>query len=183
MNQVALRFAEPNEKRKIYEWLALSDVTSQMFDDDNPPETWENFNRDESDFLFDHSAPELGGYLIITLGGEEMGAISYACFHLIDKVAELDIWMRSFKYCGLGYGVDALNQLIDKLHREQGIKEFIIRPSKENVAAIRAYKKCGFTLFEDFDPRNYVKEEFYDMYGDGDYGLGGDITLIRRYNI
>jgi len=56
----------------------------------------------------------------------------------------LDIWMRAIKYCGFGFGGDALNTLCDYLHQIYGVTNFVISPSGRNKQAIASYQKCGF---------------------------------------
>lgn len=65
----------------------------------------------------------------------------YACFHLKPQKAEIDIWLKERKYCGKGYGTEALKLLCDYLKSNYSIKEFIIRPSVKNKHAIRDMKK------------------------------------------
>jgi diamine N-acetyltransferase len=71
--------------------------------------------------------------------------------------------LRSSEVCGRGYGSDALLALTRHLHETFGVTKFILRPSRRNTRAIRAYAKAGFRLLPLTD------EEQAERYGPGDY--------------
>jgi hypothetical protein len=57
--------------------------------------------------------------------------------------------MRATKYCGFGFGSDALATLCDYLHQRYGVTNFVISPSREGInkrsphiknAALNAYQ-------------------------------------------
>jgi RimJ/RimL family protein N-acetyltransferase len=95
-------------------------------------------------------------------------------------VTELDIWMNSEAHCGNGYGTDALVALSEYLHEARGIHTLIMRPSARNARAVRAYNKAGF--MSSGKPMDaYMPPEYLPLFGDGDYGPGGDTLLVREY--
>lgn len=171
---VVLRPADESDRRAIYEWLAESDVTPSMMGlplfPDTPPPTWEDFCRDYGPRFFDGTMPEVERSYIIEVEGEPVGHVNYEVIDPVRGLAELDIWLRSEDDTGRGYGPDTLDALTRHLCQAFGITEFIIRPSRRNKRAIRAYIKAGFT------PLSLTNEQQTELYGPGDY----DDTVAMR---
>ncbi|TCT17197.1 diamine N-acetyltransferase [Natranaerovirga pectinivora] len=184
--QIILKPSKLSDKRKIYEWLCLSETARSHMGppnfEDTPIPSWEEYCEDFEDYYFDGSKPECGQLWIISYENEEIGAICYSSFHLKGKSAELDIWMSTEKHCGKGFGSESIKVFCDYLIQILGIERFIIRPSKRNTRAVRAYEKGGFVKVLDEDKQKVVKEflldEYLDVYGQGDYGIGDDVVLI-----
>jgi diamine N-acetyltransferase len=105
-----------------------------------------------------------------------VGCISYTCFHLRPGVAEIDLWLADESLCSKGYGTAAIRTLLDWLARELGIHTALIRPSRQNARAIRAYEKCGFSPMPG-DIADCMLPEFLAPYGEGDFGEGGTVNL------
>lgn len=175
------------DKRKVYEWLCLSETAKSHMGapdfEDAPIPTWEEFEEDFKDYYFDGSKPNFGQLWIIKNENKEIGAICYSSFHLKEKKAELDIWMGTEKNCGRGLGTDAIKIFCEYLMGKYDINKFIIRPSKRNIRAVKAYEKAGFVKISDQDKdkvvKEYLLEEYLDIYGKGDYGIGDDVVLIK----
>ncbi len=111
--------------------------------------------------------------------GRDVGCISYTCFHLKLGVAEIDLWLADESLCSKGYGTVAIRALLDRLGRELGIHTALIRPSRENARAIRAYAKCGFSPMPG-DISDYMLPQYLAPYGEGDFGEGGTVNLALR---
>lgn len=162
---VNLRVAQLTDRRKIFEWLTQSDVTPSMMGEprypDHPMPSWDEFQQDYSEAFFNEHGDEKGRNYIILLGESEIGTIGYDNLDRQKRSVDLDIWMKGEKYCGHGYGSDAINGLVDYLHEQYGITTFRVDPSARNDRAIRAYKKAGFRI----EP-NYVMNRPPD-YSDG----------------
>ncbi len=139
-----------DDRRTIYEWLAHSDVTRSMMGmplfPDSPVPTWEEFCEDHMPHFFDGSAPLLGRSFMIVAGEDAAGQIYYNEIkeRRGAKRVEIDMWMRAEKYCGRGYGGDALATLCDYLRDRLGVNEVMMQPSARNPRAIQAYGKIGF---------------------------------------
>ncbi len=115
---------------------------------DHPIPSFEEFCKDYTPSFFNDSGNGKGRNFIITVNNEDVGTIGY---DLLDKEEDrviLDIWMKAEKYCGRGYGSDALKAICNYLHEEYGITNFIISPSARNKRAIAAYKKAGFMFMD-----------------------------------
>jgi RimJ/RimL family protein N-acetyltransferase len=122
-----------------------------------------SFCEDYGPHFFDGTRQEVGRSFIIEVNGEAVGHINYDGMDLARGIAELDIWLRSSEVSGKGYGSDALVALTRYLHETFGVAEFILRPSRRNTRAIRAYAKAGFARLQ------LTNEEQAGIYGPGDY--------------
>lgn len=147
---ISLRPATLDDRRPIYEWAVHSDCTQSMLGlplyPDHPAPTWEAFCVDHKLHFFDGSAPHLGRCFIILSNGESVGQVYYNDIDERDgrKRTEMDLWMRAERYCGKGYGSDALLTLCEYLTSRMDLQEFMVQPSARNPRAIRAYEKIGF---------------------------------------
>jgi RimJ/RimL family protein N-acetyltransferase len=166
---VKLRPSTLEDRRTIYEWATQSDATSAMIGPPTYPDhsipSWEEFCSDHTPHFFDGSAPFLGRCFIIIVGDEPVGQVYYNDIEMInqERRVELDIWMRAEKYCGKGYGSDALLTLCRYLVREFDVVTFMVQPSARNPRAIRAYKKIGF------QPLKLSLDEARELWGPNDY--------------
>ncbi len=180
---LTIRYATLADKQAVYEWLCCSDTTSLHLGPPDYPEspvpTSEEFARDFEDFYFQSEGRHQGSVMIIERTGEPIGCLCYACFHLQPRAAELDIWLKERRLCGHGLGAEALRLLVEHLRRELGITRFLIRPSARNTRALRAYAKAGFVERPEKVPalRSFLKDEDWEAYGGGDYGLEGTAVM------
>lgn len=158
---VTLRPATLQDRKPVYEWLTKSDLTSSILGPPKYPESeipsWEEFTEDYKNYFFDSSQPFSGRCFIIEVNGEPVGQINHDNIYAEDNSTELDIWLKSSKYTGKGYGTDALQTLCAFLNAEYSCKRFIIAPSKRNPAAIQAYRKAGFRESSEI-PENFVPD-------------------------
>lgn len=180
---ISIRHAALDERQKSYEWFCLSNTAPLHMGEPDYPESpipdQDQFNEDFEDFYYLEAGIRKGSVMIIHNDEEEIGCLCYACFHLKRDCAELDIWLKDLKYCGKGYGPQALNLLIEYLKKNLGIKKLIIRPSEKNISAIKAYEKAGFQRRRDKlkTIEEYLLPEYLEKYGPGDYGPGQTAVL------
>jgi RimJ/RimL family protein N-acetyltransferase len=174
---VVLRPATLADRRPIYEWAACSDATPAFQGPptfpDEPVPTWEAFCDDYKPYFFDGSAPMLGRCFVILVGDEPVGQLNYNDIEErgATRRTELDIWLRAERFCGHGYGTDALLTLCDYLAREFGVQEFMMQPSARNPRAIRAYEKVGFASQE------LLRAEAEAEWGHSDYY--DSVTMVK----
>jgi diamine N-acetyltransferase len=149
VGRVALIPATPEDITRIYQWLALSDLTSSMLGppdfSDNAIPSWEEFQKDYNPMFFTDDDPYHGRSFIIDFENEAVGHINYNEFNPGTPV-ELDIWLSASRHCNKGLGTAAIKLLCDYLHTTLGCQEFIIAPSARNTRAIKAYQKAGFSI-------------------------------------
>ena len=170
---VVLLPAQSEDRRKIYVWLCGWSDRAVYKEHPSLEEMM-----DEEDYFYDGSSPEKGRYFIIKADQEEVGCISYTCFHLKSGVAEFDIWLKDESVCGKGYGNQAIMLLLDHVRSMLKIHTVLIRPYRKNHRAIHVYKKCGFVPML-LPISAYMKEEFLEIYGAGDCGVEDTENLIR----
>jgi len=185
-NIIELIPATIDDKQQIYEWCFHSETTKCHAGPPDYPEapiaTAEEFFRGNGgyeDYYFTGKRPQDGRGFLIIHGDEPVGFVSYASFHLNPGVSELDIWMNSETHCGKGFGTDALVALSEHLRQTFGKHTLIMRPSAKNERAVRAYNKAGFTV-SDKPIDTFMPPKYLPIFGDGDYGSGGDVLLVRE---
>lgn len=148
--KVTLRKADESDRRKVYEWLAHSDLTSSYLGPprfpDHPIPTWEEFRSHFCAHYFDDGDAFAGRSYIILSTDEEIGMVGHNRIDMVRKETEMDIWLARRVYAGQGYGPDALETLCTHLRTTYGIQLFISRPSARNHRAISAFEKAGFRL-------------------------------------
>lgn len=182
--ELMIRHALIDEKRKTYEWMCLSDTATAHMGgtefSENPIPNWDEFQEAFEDSYYTEIGRKSGSVMIINNEDEEIGCTCYACFHLHEQMAELDIWLKSESECGKGIGTQALKETIYYLNKDFGINKFLIRPSEKNARAIKSYQKAGFTYRNDKEDvlRRYYKPECFDIYKGGDYGFENTAVLI-----
>ena len=166
---VRLRLSTLDDRRRIHDWFAHSDLTASMAGEplfsDSPPATWEEFCEDHTPHFFEGEITEMGRCFIMQVNGEDVGQIYFNDIETKNgiKRVELDMWMRAEKYCGNGYGSDALDTLCHFLAQRFGVEQFMVQPSARNPRAIRAYEKVGFVRL------NVPLEEAVREWGPNDY--------------
>jgi RimJ/RimL family protein N-acetyltransferase len=162
-SMIFLRPATETDRKVIFQWLTLSDLTSSMLGPpvfmDAPIPSWEQFVEDYEDHYFNDSDPEAGRSFIIQKGALSIGHISYNDIHE-DRSTELDIWMASSAFTGKGFGTKAIQVLCTHLHSALGCMTFYMAPSMRNKNAIRSYMKAGFE--ETSDVPLWFVPDYYD---------------------
>jgi len=183
--KVELVPATLDDKQKIYDWCFHSETTKSHSGPpdylENPISTWEEFfDEGYVDYFFTGMEPENGRGFMILYDREPIGFISYCSFHLKPRKSEFDIWMHSEAHCGKGFGTDAIVALSGYLNKNIGVTELIMRPSVKNTRAVKTYMKAGFEK-SDKSPSDFLLPEYIPLYGDGDYGEGGDVLLRKKF--
>jgi RimJ/RimL family protein N-acetyltransferase len=182
-NLVNLVPATLDDRQKVYDWCFHSETTKSHAGPPDHPDihipTFAEFYSEYADYFFTGTEPGDGRGFMILHQEEPIGFISYTSFHLKPHKSELDIWLNSEANCGRGFGTEAIIMLGDYLGKILGINELIMRPSVKNARAIKSYEKAGFKKSQT-SPGDYLKDEFVAVYGDGDYGAGGDVLMIKR---
>lgn len=155
-DRIILTPATLDDRRRIYDWMAHSDITCQMMGppefEDNPIPEWEFFKNDYNPDFFNDEDPDQGRSYIIQVNGESVGHINYNEIERSTNTAELDIWMAGSRFCNKGYGSDAIETLCHYLATQLHCTRFVLAPSARNKNAIRAYEKCGFKKSPEIPP-------------------------------
>lgn len=158
---ITLKPATLLDKRTVYNWLAHSNLTSEMLGPPNFPDipipNWDNFNDDYLDHYFDGSQPLKGQCFLIIHNAQQIGQINYNEIDTNSNSTEIDIWLADRKFTGKGLGTEAIKMLCDYLGRSFNCKSIYIAPSRRNVNAIKAYTKAGFTETQIL-PDNFIPD-------------------------
>jgi RimJ/RimL family protein N-acetyltransferase len=158
---LTIRPATLPDKKKIFNWLANSDLTSEMLGppnfSDNPIPTWDEFDKDYLDYFFDGSQPMKGRCFVLEHKGQEIGQINYNEIDTNTKSTEIDIWLSERQFTGKGLGTEAIKALCNYLDKSFDCKTIYIAPSKRNSIAIKSYKKAGF-METDQLPMNFIAD-------------------------
>ncbi len=174
-NRVRLRPATTADKQPVWEALAFSDLTETLLGrpgtPDNPALSWEDFCEQYPIYFFDDSELEEGRSFIIEMDKQAIGHINYKGIDRDQKRTELDIWLFAERYCGLGYGTDALNTLCEHLAGRFDLEGFFIKIAHRNLRALQAYEKAGFTIAELSD------DEALAEFG---YSFGADTVFMVK---
>lgn len=166
--KISLRLAYMKDRRTLYEWMYKSDASSNIFGPPTYPEkegrTWEEFKSLWASYYFQAPLTGRGHVFVIEKDGEGIGGIA---FHRADSKnrSEIDIWMRSEKDCGQGFGSEAVDLLTCFLYREFGIAFFWLQPSARNPRSIRAYQKTKFKqlpLTADEGKQEFGFQDYHD---------------------
>jgi RimJ/RimL family protein N-acetyltransferase len=168
---VILRASTPDDRRIVFDWLANSDLTSSMLGEptfpDEPVPSWEEFCEDHTPHFFEGEITERGRCFIMQVNNEDVGQIYFNDVEERNgiKRVELDMWMRTEKYCGKGHGSDALETLCVFLAKRFSVDQFLVQPSARNRRAIRAYEKAGFVSLAvplDEAVKEWGPNDYYD---------------------
>ncbi len=149
--ELALRPARPSDAPTVWRWCARSDLTAAMMGPPLFPEvpvpTLDEFLADYGAHYFDGSAPDDGQGFVLEVDGEPVGWVNtneHVRLHDGACVTELDLWLASSAYTGLGYGRRALALLGERLAAERWVDLMFVQPSARNPRAIACYRAAGF---------------------------------------
>ncbi len=78
-----------------------------------------------------------------------IGNIKLEPINFIENIATLGILIGEKKYWNQGFGTEALNTLIQYSYDKLGLEEINLGVHKQNISALKAYKKSGFRVYEE----------------------------------
>jgi diamine N-acetyltransferase len=146
--KVQLRRAVLTDRPIIFDWMAKSNLTKSMLGEPNFPDApiplFNEFIIDYSDDFFTDNNNSTGKCFIVLDENYEVGTLCYDLMNLKKRWVLLDIWLKDEKYCGKGYGSEALKLICFYLCKTKDINIFYIAPSLRNARAIKSYEKAGF---------------------------------------
>ena len=160
-SRIALRRATPDDRMRIYHWIARNDLAQTLtgnapvFEPRVP--TFDEFRARHPEHYFTGRRPLGGRALIIGNGEEDVGFVAFRDIDLLRDAVELDAWLAARRFQGRGYGSDALALACEWLQAEYGVNRFLLRASRRNVHALRAARRAGFRA-TDGDPRELLSK-------------------------
>lgn len=144
-------------------------------------ETYDEFRAGSDETIFFTGAANKSNYLLIQYDSQIIGAIAHTFNDAPIKNMEIHIWLRSMNYLGKELGPKSIQLLITYLRETYKITTFLIRPSVDNVRAVKAYFKCGFIHHKDFDSRRYYSPENSILYGKGHFGVENTYNMVLQF--
>jgi ribosomal-protein-alanine N-acetyltransferase len=107
-----------------------------------------------SSFLLDYydeisnESPRRLRFAIDTLDGRHIGNCMIYNIDMRKKEAELGIMIGDRDYWDNGYGVDAVNTLVNYIFKITNIDRIYLNTLEWNLRAQRCFRKCGFLPFK-----------------------------------
>lgn len=91
-----------------------------------------------------YTSPDSLHFAIILNDGRHIGNVGLHSIRWGEKTAEVGIVLGEKDCWGQGYGPEALRLLARYAFEELGLEKLVLHVHKENVRALRAYRKVGF---------------------------------------
>ena len=76
-----------------------------------------------------------------------------------DNIYELDIFIGELDYQNKGLGKICINMITNYLFENKFAEKIIMCPLKDNIKAIKCYKKCGFNILKGFKDNDTIGNE------------------------
>lgn len=107
------------------------------------------FSKYFSQYTFDLYYPPLDRheFAVESLDGKHIGNCVYYNVDMLKHEAEVGIMIGERDYWGMGYGVDAINALLEHVFTRTGIERVYLKTLDWNDRARQCFEKCGFTQF------------------------------------
>jgi RimJ/RimL family protein N-acetyltransferase len=80
------------------------------------------------------------------LSGEHIGNIKYDNIDMIDKSSVMGILIGEKEYRGIGLAKTVIQETLNWLYENLGIKKVLLGVDKENLNAFNLYKNIGFVI-------------------------------------
>lgn len=84
-------------------------------------------------------------FAIETLSGEHIGNCVYYNVSSTERKAELGIMIGNRDYWNKGYGVEAIDALLEYIFRRTRLERIYLTTLTWNIRAQKCFKKCGFS--------------------------------------
>ncbi|WP_396135976.1 GNAT family N-acetyltransferase [Bacillus sp. NEB1478] len=127
-----------------YKWCLDEEVTKHL----NMPERYPPFSKKETQEWIQQCIDKTNGYeqkAIVTENGEHIGWIDLKNMDLLNKHAELGITIGNKSYWGKGYGLAAMEEMLEFGFTELQLNKVWLRVEIDNEKAIKSYKRAGYT--------------------------------------
>ena len=76
-----------------------------------------------------------------------------------NNVFDIDIFIGELNLHNEGIGEKVIRLVTNYLQNIKDAKEFTLIPLKDNIKAIKCYKKCGYKIIKEFKALNTIREE------------------------
>ncbi len=147
-SKIALRRAQPQDRVRVYRWIAYNDLSLTMtgstpvFEPRVP--TFDEFCARHGEHFFSGAQPFAGRVLIASVGEDDVGFVIHRDVNLLRNFVEMEVWLTGRRFQGRGLGSAALTLACEWMQGVYGVDQFLLRPSRRNVHALRAARRAGF---------------------------------------
>jgi RimJ/RimL family protein N-acetyltransferase len=141
--KVHLRELTLNDTEDRYQWCLDREVTKHL----NMPDKYPSFSREETHAWIKMCINKTNGYeqkAITTEEGKHIGWIDLKNIDKLNKHAELGIAIGDKSYWGKGYGLSAMNEMLQWGFEKLELNKIWLRVEIDNEKAIKSYKKMGY---------------------------------------
>jgi RimJ/RimL family protein N-acetyltransferase len=141
--KVQLRELTLHDTEDRYQWCLDKEVTKHL----NMPGKYPPFSREETQSWIEMCMNKTNGYeqkAIITEKGKHIGWIDLKNIDRLNKHAELGVAIGDKRYWGRGYGLAAMQEMLQWGFEELELNKIWLRVEVDNEKAIKSYRKMGY---------------------------------------
>ncbi|WP_433750476.1 GNAT family N-acetyltransferase [Falsibacillus pallidus] len=141
--KVYLRDLSVEDTDDRYQWCLDKEVTKHL----NMPDKYPPFSKEETLTWIEMCINKTNGYeqkAILDEDGKHIGWIDLKNIDRLNKHAELGIAIGDKNYWGKGYGLSAMNEMLNWAFTHLDLNKIWLRVEIDNDKAIRSYKKMGY---------------------------------------
>ncbi len=140
--RIKLRLKRISDAREDYAWQ--TDPELAKLDAAEPLDM--SYHQYLSEYTFDLSYPSSSRheFSIDTIAGEHIGNCVYYNVNYVESKTELGIMIGNREYWNKGYGVEAINLLLDYIFNRTRLEKVYLTTLTWNLRAQRCFRKCGF---------------------------------------
>lgn len=141
--KVHIRELTIDDTEDRYKWCLDEEVTKHL----NMPDKYPPFSREETQTWIEMCINKTNGYeqkAIMTEEGKHIGWVDLKNIDKLNKHAELGIAIGDKSYWGKGYGLSAMNEMLQWGFNQLELNKIWLRVEIDNEKAIKSYKKMGF---------------------------------------
>ena len=109
----------------------------------------------EYSFQLRRKSPTSFRFGVDTLDGKHIG--NCTCYDINEKKgeAQVGIMIGDKDYWDKGYGVDAINTLVNHVYKTSSLNRLYLKTLDWNLRAQKSFKKCGFTPCQTLHKNGY----------------------------
>jgi RimJ/RimL family protein N-acetyltransferase len=142
--RIVIRHKRLTDAKDDYQWQ----TDSQLSELDAAVPLSMSYQQYLSEYNFDLAYPSSGRheFAIDTIAGEHVGNCVYYNVNLVESKAELGIMIGNPNYWNQGYGVEAIEILLDHIFNTTRLEQVYLTTLTWNIRAQSCFKKCGFQV-------------------------------------
>jgi RimJ/RimL family protein N-acetyltransferase len=141
--RIKLRYKRLSDAKEDYAWQ----VDPELAQLDAAMPLTMTYQQYLSEYTFELCYPSANRHEfgIDSLSGEHIGNCVYYNVNAAEGKTELGIMIGNRDYWNKGYGVEAINSLLDHIFNKTRLERVYLTTLNWNIRAQKCFKKCGFT--------------------------------------